>query len=128
MDKDFDGWSEQKKFLDQKQVSFFHNDRETWWCAVGVNVGSEEDGKGKKYCRPVLIIKWVSDRTCFMVPLTTSTRTHPLRPYIGVVDGRKAYAVVSQLRVVDQNRFVSRIGYLETEVFEEIRKTIKDML
>lgn len=70
----------------------------------------------------------MSRHTCFVIPLTTSANCHPLRPSIGLLEGKEAHAIVSQMRLIDAKRLVRRMGYLDTEVFERIRKIVKDML
>lgn len=95
---------------------------------LGINVGSEQDGSGKTYARPVLVLKDLGKSTLLAVPLTTSTKNHPLRPSIGAVAGKSAHALLSQIRVVDTRRLIRRIGYLNKDVFSQIRKAAKDML
>lgn len=128
MRKDFDGWNEEKKRTnDRTDVPFCH-DRELWWCALGVNVGFEQDGSGDNFRRPVLVLKGLSTETCFVIPLTTSARRHPLRPSVGKVEGKQAHALLSQMRVIDTKRLVRKIGYLDRDIFEDIRKAARGML
>ena len=56
MKKDFDKWNERKKALNDRERILF-NPREIWWCSFGVNIGSEQDGSGDNFERPVIIIK-----------------------------------------------------------------------
>ena len=51
--KQFDSWNEKKKRTDGKSIAedFFFHEREVWWCAVGVNVGTEVDGKNDDFER-----------------------------------------------------------------------------
>ena len=128
MEKDFDKWNTKKKDLHGRQSGLFYHEREIWWCALGVNIGFEQDGSGEEYRRPVLILKGLSAKTCLIVPLTASSRKHLLRPSVGVVEGKEARALLSQLRVVDIKRLVRKIGYLEKDIFEITRKAVKMML
>ncbi|MBI5799065.1 MAG: type II toxin-antitoxin system PemK/MazF family toxin [Candidatus Yonathbacteria bacterium] len=128
MSKDFDSWNKKKRDLDQRESSPFCHERELWWCTLGVNVGFEQDGSDIEYRRPVLILKGLSKQTCLVIPLTTSTHAHKLRPAIGLVDGEQAHALLSQMRVIDTKRLVRKIGNLDKQTFDEIRKTVKDML
>ncbi len=128
MKKDFDGWNEQKKQTNDRREAPFYHSRELWWCALGVNVGSEQDGSGAEYRRPILILKGLSADTCLVIPLTTSAQQHPLRSAIGKVEGKDAHALLSQMRVIDRKRLVRKIGYLDKTVFEGIRKTVRGML
>ncbi|PIQ68964.1 MAG: hypothetical protein COV91_01405 [Candidatus Taylorbacteria bacterium CG11_big_fil_rev_8_21_14_0_20_46_11] len=128
MQKDFDEWNKSKKELHQNGENKLYHERELWWCTLGVNIGFEQDGSGEEFRRPVLVIKGLSRKTCFVVPLTSATHKHPLRPSIGLVDGKEARALLSQSRVVDTKRFVRKIGYLDKEIFENIRKAVKELL
>jgi mRNA interferase MazF len=128
MQKDFDDWNEQKKKTHERNDAPFCHKRELWWCALGVNIGFEQDGSGDEYRRPVLVLKSMSKQTFLAIPLTTATNNHPLRPAIGLVEGKEARALLSQMRVIDTKRLVRKIGYLEQAVFDRIRKTAKDLL
>lgn len=126
--KDFDGWNTEKKATHAREKGPYCHDREIWWCALGINVGFEQDGSGIEFRRPVLILKSVSVQTSLVIPLTTSGKEHPLRPSLGEVDGKEAHALLSQMRVIDTKRLVRKIGRLNKEMFAEIRKAARDML
>jgi len=55
--KDFDNWNNIKKKLDKSDQNQSFYEKEIWWCSVGINVGSEHDGKGNRFMRPVYILK-----------------------------------------------------------------------
>lgn len=128
MKKDFDGWNNIKQELHGATDTPFCNEREVWWCSLGLNIGFEQDGSGEDYRRPVLIFKHMGGQTYLVVPLTISPKTHPMRLPIGVVGGRSAYTALSQIRVIDTRRLLQKIETLSETVFDEIRKTIKDFL
>lgn len=127
MFKDFDRWNEKKRNLHDRNCPPFYHEREIWWCALGVNIGFEQDGSGEDYRRPVLILKGFSAKTCLVVPLTTSHHKHILRPSVGMVGDKEAYALLSQLRVIDTKRLIRKMEYLEKGTFEIIRKAIKTL-
>ncbi len=59
MQKDFDSWSKYKKKINSTSddnIAYFY-ERELWWCALGINIGFEQDGKNKHHERPVLILR-----------------------------------------------------------------------
>lgn len=126
--KDFDSWNEHKKVIHGQNAGPFYHEREIWWCSLGVNVGNEQDGTGKNFDRPVIILRGLSAQTCVIIPLTASPEIHPLRPSIGMLEGKEAKALLSQIRVIDVKRLLKKIGYLEQGVFEKIRKNAKDLL
>ena len=128
MHKDFDQWNTNKKQLHAEAENKLYHKQEVWWCSLGVNVGFEQDGMGAEHQRPVLIVKGFSKNTCLIVPLTTSLKKHPLRIPIGIVDGKPASALLSQVRIIDTKRLINKIDFLGGEIFETIRKAIKDSL
>ena len=128
MKKDFDNWNEKKKDISNKVFSPFYHERELWWCTLGVNIGFEQDGSELEYRRPVIILKGLSRETCLIIPLTTSSSEHKLRPSVGLIEEKNACALISQIKVIDTKRLVRKIGVLDKVIFEEIRKTTKDML
>lgn len=128
MQKDFDGWNQQKKQTHERSHAPYAHERELWWCAVGVNIGFEQDGSGEEYRRPVLIIRGISRNTCIVVPLTASPQSHPLRISLGIVDGKEARAIISQLRVIDTKRLVRKIGRLDKTHFSTVKKAVKGNL
>ena len=128
MQKDFDGWNEKKKKVNERSDAPFFHTREIWWCSLGVNVGFEQDGSGNEHSRPVLILKGMSKQTFFAVPLTTSPKLHKFRPSIGLVEGKKACALISQTRLIDAKRLIRKIGVLDEKIFQRIRKAVKGLI
>ena len=127
MQKDFNGWNDVKIETNAEEPRRY-TVRELWWCRIGVNVGSEQDGKGEEYSRPCLILRGFGPDGCLVIPLTTSVREHPLRIAIGEVEGQQARANLSQIRVIDTRRLVRKIGFLDKDAFDRIRKAAKDIL
>jgi mRNA-degrading endonuclease toxin of MazEF toxin-antitoxin module len=127
MKKDFNKWNNKKQTIhDSGEYKLYHA-REIWWCSLGVNVGSEQDGTGENAERPVLIVKGLSKQTCIIVPLTSSPEKHKMRVPIGKIDGRQASVIISQIRVVDTKRLINKLGFIEANVFREITKTLREL-
>ena len=63
-----------------------------------------------------------------VVPLSTSPREHPLRIAVGKVEDKEARANLSQMRVIDTRRLVRKIGFLDKNAFDHIRKAAKAIL
>ena len=124
--KNFDEWNTQKKKTDTEDPRLY-TVREIWWCRFGVNIGTEQDGKGGRFVRPCVIIRGFGPDACLVVPLTASSREHPLRVSVGLVEGSNARANLSQIRVVDTRRLQNKIGFLEGRVFSELKKRIREL-
>lgn len=75
MGKDFEGWGRIKEQLHSKRTQeMYFREKEVWWCALGLNIGDEQDGKGQFATRPVLVIKKFNKRICIVLPLSTKTK------------------------------------------------------
>ena len=85
MEKDFDGWNEEKKATNNREDRLLYHEREVRWCRLGVNIGFEQDGTGGDHSRPVLILRGFSANVCLVVPLTTSTKKNPYHVSVGNV-------------------------------------------
>lgn len=101
---------------------------EIWICSIGENVGYENDGKGKHFARPVLILKSHSNRTCHIVPLSTTTKRGIFYyPFEGHT-GQTSVALLTQSRTIDTARLKRKIGSADKADFDEIRKRVKGIL
>ena len=129
MQKDFDVWNEEKKMIHEHAHAPLYHEREIRWCHFGVNVGFEQDGTGVGRARPALILKGFSWSVfCLVIPLTTSAKQSPYHVAVGEIGGRAAFAIISQLRLVDTKRLEALVAILDKQAFERIRKAVKDML
>ncbi len=127
MQKDFEAWSKRKKEINIGTANFYH-ERDIRWCSLGVNIGFEQDGTSKEFRRPVLILKGFSRYVCLVVPLTTSKKKNPYHVSIGTLEDKESFVIVSQLRLIDTKRLHDRLGVLDKESFEKIRKAVKELL
>ena len=93
-----------------------------------MNVGFEQNGKGDDFARPVLIVKGFSKQVCIVLPLTTSTKKSPFHFYIGKINVKDAQLITSQIKLIDAKRLINKIDVVDKEIFEEVRKTVKDLL
>lgn len=127
MGEDFDRWNEQKKRIHAEEKRLY-TVREIWWCRFGVNVGTEQNGRGKYFLRPVVIMRSFGPDACLVVPLTTSAHNHFFRIPVGLVNKRLAKANLSQIRVTDTRRLIEKVGFLEEEIFIKLRKAARGLL
>jgi mRNA interferase MazF len=128
MQKDFDKWNLEKKRINTKTAAPFYKEREIWWCSLGVNVGFEQDGTGRNYDRPVLVIRGFNKETFFGVALTGRRKTGKYHLPLGMIDGREASAVLSQVRLIDTKRLIRKMAMLDDGVFEQLREVLRETL
>ncbi len=123
-EKDFDGWSRVKKETEISHRPAFYHEREIWWCTFGINVGHEQNGKGKHFLRPIVIIKKFNFETCICLPLTKGIRESRFHFPFYLNDTVPNTAILSQVRVIDTKRLVNKIGIVSKKEFEDIKQKL----
>lgn len=119
--KNFDSWNQVKKNLDQETRSVNIRAGEVRWVALGVNVGSEIDGKGVSYTRPCLILGVTGSHLALVTPLSTKLKDIP--GYMPVeLKGRRVSACVHQTKTVSLKRVLRRIGTVSDSRVQTVRK------
>lgn len=121
--KNFDEWNKVKKEIHEKTLlpDVYYHEREVWWVRLGVNIGAEQDGKGKYYERPVLVIK-KHNKNCF-VGMSMTTKNKDNQYYFTIELAENFVSVIlSQIRLLDSKRLVNLIGTISQSDFEEIKK------
>ena len=126
MEKDFDRWNTEKKRLNRSEDRLYFREGEVWWVALGVNVGFEMDGKRSDFSRPVLVLKKYNQYSFLALPLTTNARDNPYRIPLGLIDGKEAFAVLSQLRNIDSVRLINKVAVVDTQALAFIRKAVSE--
>lgn len=127
MQKDFDKWCALKKKIDAKKRQIFFNEREIWWCHMGVNVGYEQNGKGNRYARPILILKKHTSKVFVSVPLSTKIKPNNHFYQKFTFQGKEQSAIIMQIKLMDSKRLISRIGYLSEIQFNQIKIGVNEM-
>jgi mRNA interferase MazF len=129
MHKNFDGWNEIKKKTNANEDYHpLYHSRQVRWCRLGANIGFEQDGTGKDFARPILILAGLSKNTCLVVPLTTSSKKHRMRISIGKIENKLAFAVISQIRVIDTKRLEPHVATISKKKFELIRNAVRELI
>jgi mRNA interferase MazF len=123
MAKDFDRWNGKKKELNESDFNGYVHEREVWWCALGVNVGVEADGKHDNFERPVLIVRKFSRDSVLIIPLTTRTQIRPYHVMFEHSGGRVA-ASLSQVRLISTKRLLRKLYRMDSAIFDQIIKRL----
>lgn len=128
MQKDFDGWNNEKKLIHKQNIAPFYHSREIWWCSLGVNIGFERDGTGKNFDRPVIVVKGFNKNVFLGVALTGKEKNGKYYFYLGEIEGYKSSAVLSQIRLIDTKRLIRKICTLEESLFEKLKSKLQSVL
>lgn len=127
--KDYEIWTPVKIEVNNKELSpKGFKEREIWICNIGDNIGFEEDGKGKDFTRPILILKVFNRRFCYVLPLsTTQKRGKYFYPFDGNT-GKTSVALLSQMRAIDSIRLRGKIGFINKQDFMKIKNQLKELI
>lgn len=126
--KEFDKWNKKKKELESKnndEPKVYFEKRQVWWCALGTNIGYEQDGKGESFERPILIFRKFNKHIFLGIPLTTKPKNLNLPFYIKMKGAEtESIAILSQIRLLSSKRLIRHLETISPELF----RTIKDRL
>ena len=122
------GFKKDIERLHHEKVRVFFHEREVWWCSLGVNIGFEQDGKGGKFGRPVLIFKKFNNEIFWALPLSLQVKkkkatAHFYAP-VNLPDGISRIALLSQMRLIDGKRLLKKIDTIPEENYAAIQKAI----
>lgn len=120
--KQFFEWIGLKKklHLSEQQIPFV-SEGQVWWASLGENVGFEINGKSNLFTRPVIILKKLSNRFYFVLPLTTKLRNGNW--YINChLKGKAQIACLHQARAIDYRRLYSKLGRLDDLEYKKIKE------
>ena len=125
MEKDFDQWNKIKKTLNNKNVNFSCSHREIWWCSIGFNIGSEQNGRNRFFDRPVLILKKFNNQTILVVSITSTLKEDQ---YNFTIEDENQFSSVllTQIRLLSTKRLRRFVRKISTYEFNFIKGKIID--
>ncbi|WP_295055869.1 type II toxin-antitoxin system PemK/MazF family toxin [Sulfuricurvum sp.] len=128
MSKRFDEWNETKKTIHAKTQLAHFREREIYVSTMGSNVGFEQDGKGEDFVRPVLVLRKFSKHSFIGVPLTSVVKEDIFHCPFSFVEGKKSYAILSQVRLFDAKRLERKMGMIHEDDFNELKMRLKELM
>ncbi len=127
MEKNFDAWNEDKKRIHERRSAVYAHTREIWWCALGVNVGAETDGKSDNFERPILVLRAYNKDTLLVLPITGKEKNDEFHCLINVPRG-KAWVKLTQARVISSRRLLRKLGVLGEMEFVKVADAFRGHL
>lgn len=113
-----------KQKLDVASENIYVRAGEIRWVSIGVNVGSEIDGKGPSFTRPCLILHVIGGSLALIVPFTSQKKANKQFYHHIELGHFKSYLCLSQMRVVSQKRIFQRIKKMPAEQFKQLKQEI----
>ena len=124
---EFDNWNFQKKEINDKNSTKTIKERDVVFLSIGENIGYEQNGKGDKFLRPVLIYKKFSHNLFLGIPLTSQKKKGIFYTEFSL-KGKISIAILSQMRLFDSKRILYFAGRLGRDSFYEIKKKLIELL
>lgn len=119
--EEYDKWNDVKKNLALHGRQPNASQGEIWWAGVGLNLGSEMNGKNVRFARPVLVYKKLSRFNFMAIPLTS--KMHEGSWYVQFRQGDVTEtALVGQARVMSVKRLYSRMGEVDEADLKRIEE------
>ncbi len=102
---------------------------EVWYIHIWVNIWNEALWKWDDFKRPVLIIKKLWNMF-FCVAMTTKWKENNLfyKRISNSYFDKSSYIVKSQLKSIDEKRFIEKIGRLSNKDLFEIKKELQNFI
>ena len=139
--KPFVDWIKVKTRIHIKEDVFLNfKVRQIWWANVGLNVGSEQNGKHENFERPVLVLRKFGQGLFWAVPLTSKNKNNIYRlefnykSYFENIEGewipedKKGILVLNQLKAMSSKRLIRKIGVVPESEFEIVRDKIREIV
>lgn len=117
-------WNREKQNIQRQGNLPTFNEREIWWCSIGMNIGYELYGKDKKFWRPVLVLDKHNTHTFFGLPLGSTTKKG--RHYHRIdFNNRPGSILLSQGRTFSSLRLSNIMGTISEEKFKHVKDAFK---
>ena len=121
--KDFISWCKKKQKIENRKIKYPKR-REIWWVDLGVNIGSEQDGVGYLFERPVLILKTFANGTCLVAPLTRAEVDSKFA-YKVIYGDKASYILLTQIRLISTKRLRRVIWRIDIHRFDIIKELVR---
>lgn len=122
--KDFLSWHTEKQKIHNLDRKSYFSEKEIWWCSVGLNIGSEQDGWGQRFSSPILIFKKFAPNTFWGIPLTSKIKTGSYYYTFFLENGVQNTALLNQLRLFDGRRLIQKMGFMSDNDFFVCKKRL----
>ena len=125
----FDQWNLEKKHIHYEWATgnrgkFYINPQEVWYAKLGINVWYEQDGKSE-FKRAVLVVKKLGN-LFLILPMTTKQKENRYHIKLQSFTWRDSWLILSQIKTIDRNRFIEKIGEINFTELKNIKKNLSD--
>jgi mRNA interferase MazF len=126
--KQYDVWNEVKKVTNLNEKNIYFKERDIFWIKLGENIGYEQNGKGDKFQRPVIVVKKYTSDMFLGVPLSTTLREGTFFFQFNFIENETSTALLVQNRLFSNKRFIKKIGKIKEDDFEKLKIKLRDLI
>lgn len=126
-EKKYDTWNIVKKQTEKAQTTTHFKERDIFFIKMGKNIGFEQNGKGEKFARPVIVIKKFNKMLFWGIPLSTKIKEW-IYYYNFTLHTTQQCAILSQVKLFDSKRLLDKVGMINDTDFIQIKEKIKALL
>ncbi|MDR0979958.1 MAG: type II toxin-antitoxin system PemK/MazF family toxin [Candidatus Nomurabacteria bacterium] len=125
--KNYENWTPVKASLNSGKRMPSYREGNVYWASIGENIGFEQDGKGRAYTRPVLILRGFSAELVLGLPLSSQKKSG--RYFLPIVlNGEDGVLLLSQIRAIDTLRLGDKIGQVDRQMLKLIKAAVAKMI
>ena len=121
-------WNENKKDISKNNSLIKFQQFQIIFMKIGINIGFEQDGKGKDFLRPVLVYKKFNNKIFLGIPLTSKENNDKFHFEFEYKKGVKSYAILSQIKLFDIRRAKYYDGKISKENFTKLQEKMLDLI
>jgi mRNA-degrading endonuclease toxin of MazEF toxin-antitoxin module len=127
-----DDWNSLKKEISDKKQFVEVRAGEIYWMHVGKNVGTEVDGKGEFFKRPVYVYKKLSKESFIGIPMTSKPKHGSWYKSVTFFNNRNnkniGFCSLNQIKNFSVFRIVEKFGTVHYEERLKIKKSLGRLL
>ena len=126
--KQFESWNKIKEKIEaEKEENGLARICEVRWAHIGVNLGSEIDGKGNSFLRPVLILHTLGKKLCLVAPMSTKIKADVFGYFTINFLGKDISICLNQIKIISTKRIFDRIGKVRESKLSLVKEKLKNI-
>jgi mRNA interferase MazF len=95
---------------------------------MGLNIGSEQDGKGNEFLRPVVVFHKFNGSVLWIIPLTKVEKRTSYYFAFSFRPPEASVAILSQIKLVDVRRLKRKIGIMSRDDFRTLKEKFRAIM
>lgn len=127
MENNFNNWNDLKQEIESKNKFSNFKEKEIYFVSLGKNIGSEQNGKGIEFERPVVVFKKFNSDIFIALPLTHKIKMG--KYYFSFKLNKQTRTIIlSQIRLISSKRIKRKIGQISENDFSLLSKELKELI